>query len=37
MNLNEAIDLLKKNKYLVELTALPKIYTDEYGIYAKND
>ena len=35
MNLNEAIDLLKKNKYLVELTALPKIYTDEYGIYAK--
>lgn len=35
MNLNEAIDLLKKNKYLVELTALPKIYNDEYGIYAK--
>ena len=35
MNLNEAIDLLKKNKYLVELTTLPKIYTDEYGIYAK--
>jgi hypothetical protein len=35
MNLNEAIDLLKKNKYLVELTALPKIYTNEYGIYAK--
>lgn len=35
MNLNEALDLLKKNKYLVELTALPKIYDDDYGKYAK--
>ena len=35
MNLNEALDILKKNKYLVELTALPKIYDDKYGSYAK--
>jgi hypothetical protein len=35
MNLTEALDLLKKNKYLVELTALPKIYDDDYGKYAK--
>lgn len=35
MNLNEALDLLKKNNYLTELTALPKIYRDEYGVYAK--
>lgn len=35
MNLNEALDLLKKNNYLTELTALPKIYDDEYGSYAK--
>ena len=35
MNLNEALDLLKNNNYLVELTALPKIYDDKYGSYAK--
>ena len=35
MNLNEALDILKKNNYLTELTALPKIYDDDYGKYAK--
>lgn len=35
MNLNEALDLLTKNNYLTELSALPKIYDNDYGKYAK--